>query len=86
MDELDIQLKTISYLKIFEDDVKALTKKLMLRYKEKPDEDGRIVCNVTVNICTNLIINTAPKELWHPMMINIALAMADVIKRGKGGR
>lgn len=83
MDELDIQLSTMSYLKVFEDDVDALAKKLFLRYKEKPKDDVRIVCNVTANICARLIIGTAPKNLWQPMVESIVHIMVEVIKKEK---
>lgn len=84
MDEIDIQLATISFFKNFENDLEALTMKLLQRYKDKPQDDPMVVCNVTANICARLIINTSPKELWQPMMINIAAAMASVIQKEEG--
>lgn len=85
MDSLDIELATISFLKSFEDDLEALTVKLLKRYKDKPKDDITVVCNVTANLCARLIINTAPKDLWQPMMVNIAMTMAGVIKK-EGGK
>jgi len=81
--EIELHLKTVQFLKTFDEDVKALIGKLTKRYIDFPRDNVAIVVNTMATICARIIITTSPSGYWQDIMIGIIEALDKEYKKKK---